>query len=235
MFDKRTPTAWPSFDAVLFDMDGTLIDSEDRTDEVIVALLEAGGIHRSMIDDPMVFHGTTWEGIAAQLRSIVPSLGERSLAAELQDRFHRSLVATPPPEVPGAWETLRACLRSRPTGIVTSSQRESLEVVLSQAGFDPGDLLTICAEDVRSSKPAPEGYLAAASALGISPGRCLVFEDSPAGLAAARSAGMAAIAIARRRSEAVRRQLAAMAVRVISDFTELPRDFFLDVPPGADA
>jgi len=228
----RKTTTWPAFDAALFDMDGTLVDSEERTDAVVAAVIEAAGLAPAMVEDPTAFHGATWADIAAQLVSIFPALRGRDLATELQDAFHASLVAAPPPPVPGAWEALRACLVNKQTGIVTSSQRESLEVVLAHAGIDPGALLTICAEDVRASKPAPEGYLAAAAALGVPPGRCLVFEDGMAGLRAARAAGMTAIAIARSRRGDARRQLERMARHVVSDFLELPTDLFSPTQPG---
>ncbi len=232
MILKKNPADWPSFDAALFDMDGTLVDSEERTDEVVATLVARRGLDPGAIDDPTAFHGATWADIAGQLQSTFPSLDGPGLAGELQDAFHGSLVAAPPPPVPGAWEALRACLATVPTAIVTSSQRESLEVVLGHAGIAPGALLTICAEDVRRSKPAPEGYLAAAAALGVPAARCLVFEDSMAGLRAARAAGMTAIAIARTRRGDARRQLGTIAAQVVSDFRELPTDFFSPARPG---
>ena len=230
MDEQLTPATWLTFEAVLFDMDGTLVESEARSDEVIVARLVARGLDPEIIDDLEVFHGATWADIAAQLVATFPTLQEQDIAAELQDAFHASLVAAPPPPVPGAWEALRACQQAKPTAIVTSSQRECLEVVLTHAGVDLGTILTICAEDVQHSKPAPEGYLAAAAALGVTPARCLVFEDSMAGLCAAVAAGMTTFAIARRRGAAARRRLGALATQVISDFTELPSDFFLQGP-----
>ncbi len=224
---QQLTSSTTAFEAALFDMDGTLVDSEVRCDEVIVARLMARGLDPELIDNLEAFHGATWNEIAAQLTATFPTLQGQEMAAELQDAFHASLVTLPPPPVPGAWETLRTCLQTLPTAIVTSSQRESLEVVLAHAGVDLGTLLTICAEDVEHSKPAPEGYLAAAAELGVLPSRCLVFEDSMAGLRAGNAAGMTTIAIARDRGAAAREQLETVATYVVSDFTELPSGLFI--------
>ena len=217
--------------AVIFDLDGTLVDSEGRTDEVISSLLEAEGLELSQAGELGRFHGATWQTIAAELTALIPALSKRPLSDELQRLFQADLVRNPPPEIPGARATLTAAAQHHPTAIVTSSNRESLDLALVHLGVVDLRLTTVCSEDVRRSKPAPEGYLLAAQKLGVLPSLCLVFEDSERGLAAARAAGMPAIAIAHRCRASHRRLLTSRALMVISDYTELPAGFFREPGP----
>lgn len=214
---------------MIFDLDGTLIDSEDRTNRVVRALLDAKDLDPGGAVDLTRFHGATWEHIGTRIGSAFPTLAGRALAAELQAAFHASLLADPPPLIRGARTALIEALHGFPTAVVTSSNRESLEQVLMRFEVDCSGLVTVCAEDVLHSKPAPDGYLMAAEQLEVSPNRCLVFEDSNAGLSAAGTAGMTTIAIARDRGGDERSALGALASLVICDFTELPSDFFTKI------
>lgn len=227
------PAQLLSFEAVIFDMDGTLIDSEDRGEDAIRVLLESRGVDCEGAGRLTRFRGATWEYIANELCRAFPTLAGSALAADLQGSFHASLLAAPPPEIPGAKAALVAALRSFPTAVATSSNRESLELALRQLGVAGKGLVTVCAEDVRRSKPAPDGFLTAAERLGVPASRCLVFEDSDAGISAAGAAGMTVVAIAAGRSRDERRKLQARASLVISDFTKLPPGFF--ARPSADA
>jgi beta-phosphoglucomutase-like phosphatase (HAD superfamily) len=80
-----------------------------------------------------------------------------------------------------------------PNALVTSSERQIMEAVIPKLGMAFG--ATVCAEDVRESKPAPEPYLLAAELLGVDPGGCIVVEDSPNGVAAAEAAGCLVVAV----------------------------------------
>jgi HAD superfamily hydrolase (TIGR01509 family) len=77
--------------------------------------------------------------------------------------------------------------------LVTSSERQIMEAVIPKLGMNFG--ATVCGEDVRQSKPAPEPYLLAAQLLGVEPARCVVLEDSPNGVAAAEAAGCLVVAV----------------------------------------
>jgi len=186
-------------EAVLFDMDGTLLLSEDRTDRAISALLaatdgvEQGGDYADV--DPTRFHGITWEATGAWLAERWPALGGVDVAAELQRRFHQTFVEDPPPPVPGAREALAAASAVLPTAIVTSSNRETLALVCDQLALHGLVTATIAAEDCTESKPSPQPFILAAQRLGVAPGRCLVFEDSMAGVEAAHAVGASVIAI----------------------------------------
>ncbi len=80
-----------------------------------------------------------------------------------------------------------------PNALVTSSERQIMEAVIPKLGMTFG--ATVCAEDVRQSKPAPEPYLLAAELLGVEPAGCVVLEDSPNGVAAAEAAGCLVVAV----------------------------------------
>ena len=201
--------------AVLFDMDGTLILSEDRTDQAMASLLAAHAI----APDPMTMeraHGVTWAESAERLVEAWPILRELEIIPALQGHFHASLVENPPPRVPGARQAIRAAASVVPTGIVTSSNRETLDLVCRQLDLGGVVSTTIAAEDYTHSKPSPEPYLLAARRLGVAPGRCLVFEDSAAGIQAALAAGATVIAVG----------APAGQLRWITDYHQLPPDFF---------
>ncbi len=210
-------------DAFLFDMDGTLIDSERLTEAVVAGLLALRGVAGRVAQglDYTRFHGVTWAAIAAMLRAAAPELGEpppgeEPLADELQRRFHRALIDEAPQTIPGAPEAVRAAAGRGLAALVTSSQRASAVHIVARLGLGEAFSELVCAEDVARSKPDPECYLAAAARLGVPPARCLVFEDSEAGLLAARAAGMRTVAIGGRREPA---DLA------VADFTLLPPGF----------
>lgn len=181
-------------DAVLFDMDGTLILSEDRTDRAVAALLKAHGLPIDAVALTS-FHGVTWAASSAALCQQWPILQTIDVAAELQRHFHASLVGDPPPPVAGARAALTAAAAVVKTAIVTSSNIETLRLVCKQLDVTAALSATVGAEDCAHSKPSPEPYLLAAERLGVDPRRCLVFEDSVAGVQAARKAGAQVIAI----------------------------------------
>lgn len=210
-------------EAVLFDMDGTLVDSEILTEQIIHALLAEQGVTLRGID-PHRFHGVTWSAIEGQLQALYPKLRAVPLARPLADRFQQLFVDEPPPLIPGAAEALVAAGRRGPTAIVTSSEREGLDAFLAR--LELGDALahSVCADDFTRSKPDPECFQLAARRLSVDPTRCLVFEDSVAGLQAARSAGMATVAIVR--DERSRKLTTTFAELQIADYTELPERFF---------
>jgi len=207
-------------EAVLFDLDGTLILSEDRTDAAVLAFLAERGIHRPTGVDLTHFHGVTWATIAGSLVARWPALQGVDVAVLLQRRFHQTFVEDPPKPVPGALEALAAASSALPVAIVTSSNRETLALVSEQLQLTGLVAATVSAEDCRESKPSPEPFALAAARLRVAPERCLIFEDSVAGVRAGVALGAAVIAVGPESGHEP----------WISDFESLPEDFFSPGP-----
>jgi len=209
--------------AVMFDMDGTLVDSEHLTDLAVERTLAQYGIDIEV--DTTIFHGVTWRRIASILRSMAPALDDVPLEAELQTLFHDGLLTTDPAPIPGARATVMAAAARVPAAITSSSDRASVDHVVARLDLAAHLQTIVCAQDIERSKPDPQIYELAAVRLGIPAKHGLVFEDAIAGLQAARAAGMRTIAIARDRTGSEREALQALADVTIADFTELPAGF----------
>ena len=181
-------------DAVLFDLDGVLLDSEQRWNEVKEALVrEAGGAWRD--DAARTMMGMSSPEWSAYLRDdlSVPLTAEEinaSVVRRMQDSYAAGL-----PLLPGAVETVRALAARWPLGLASSSNREIIDVFLDAAGVRDAFGATVSSEEVARGKPAPDVYLEAARRLGVAPERCVAIEDSANGLRAAAAAGMPVIAV----------------------------------------
>lgn len=211
---------------MLFDMDGTLVDSEVLTERAIAQLLPEWGIAPGDVDW-VQFHGVTWERIAVRLVELFPTLRDRDLAAAIADRFQQLFENEPPALIPGAAAAFRAAAARFPSAvtIVTGSEARAVERLLDRTKLRPLCSGYTSCEMYPRSKPDPVCYRMAAERLGVAPANCLVFEDSLPGLEAAAAAGMWRIAITA--GHALREaQAAAVTHGAIADFTGLPQGFF---------
>lgn len=212
-----------SIRAVLFDMDGTLIDSELNTEPAISGVCRELGIADPDLDYPS-FYGRTWSSVVEAMAETDPAIAEiPDLALRFHRRFHGLCLSHPSPPIPGARETIAAFSLRVPVAIVSSAYRESIEVTIEQLDISAQVSCYVGAEDFERSKPAPDCFLHAAALLDVDPESCLVFEDSSAGLGAAIAAGMWAIAITHRSNDIARAR--EMGHRAIDDYTELEADF----------
>jgi len=206
--------------AVIFDMDGVLIDSGAHHRAAWRALLDELGVAplgpdswRLTIGRPSV------EAVPLLLGRVLSGPEAQRLAARKQEHYRR-LVAGGPTTVRGVVEFVADLAARRvPRAVATSASRRDVEDLLTRAGLRHRFEAVVAAEDVNRGKPDPEVYLLAASRLGVEPGHCLVFEDAVVGVRAARSAGMRAIGVSTAHTETELR--AAGAERAVEDFEGL--------------
>jgi mannitol-1-/sugar-/sorbitol-6-phosphatase len=172
--------------AVLIDLDGTLVDS---TPVVVAGWAQFAARHGLGLDEVLAYsHGRV---AAATLAQFLPG---HDLSAELAERVaYEESQLEGVTAAPGA-HALLAMLQARPWAIVTSAWRTLAEARLAAAGL-PTPPLLVPADEIRVGKPDPEGYLLAAAQLNVEPRDCVVIEDAPAGVEAARRAGMPVIAL----------------------------------------
>jgi HAD superfamily hydrolase (TIGR01509 family) len=183
--------------AVLFDMDGLLVDSEPLWFEAEMAVMERLDGDWTHADQLALFGGS--------LRKSAAYLLARGRREATVDEVADWLVGTMAGLVaereltlmPGALELLgQVRTAGVPTALVTSSERVIARAVLARlAGHGVEFGTTVCAEDVSQHKPHPEPYQRAASLLGADPARCVALEDSPNGVAAAEAAGCVTVAV----------------------------------------
>ncbi|MEV4615732.1 HAD-IA family hydrolase [Kitasatospora sp. NPDC049258] len=175
--------------ALLFDMDGTLVNSDAVVERCWRGWAERNGLDP---DEAMkVVHGRQGHLSMAILLPDRPM--EQNLAENRQMLAEETADVEGVVAVPGAAALLAAAERL-PRALVTSADEALARVRMGAAGLPLPELL-VTAESVGASKPDPEGFLKAAAALGFAPEDCVVFEDSEAGIAAGRAAGMQVVGV----------------------------------------
>ncbi len=194
------------FRALLFDLDGTLVDSERQTDEAIASVMRrrTTGADIDVALPPHETRGRTWEDIASVLALRLretPSahVDAKVLAKELAGEWANAIDAMAPIE--GAVEAAFVASRLFDVAVVSSSPRDLIDRVLLRLGIDACVRARVGAEDVRHPKPNPECFVLAASRLDVPASACIVFEDSRAGLEAARAARMPSVLVRARCDE----------------------------------
>jgi len=177
--------------AVLLDMDGTLVDSTAVVERLWLEWSAPHGLDRDTVLDTV--HGRQgWQSMAILLPERDPAINREENAQMLA---RESVEVDGVFEIPGA-ATFLSALGSTPHAIVTSADVALMTARMAAAGLSIPDL-RITAENVSMSKPDPEGFLLAASTLGIDAADCVVFEDSEAGIQAGHAAGMTVIGVGR--------------------------------------
>ena len=181
----------------LFDLDGTLVDSERETAEAMArALARHHGIVIEQYDRDFII-GRSWLAIYDSLTQRYPQLTWSraetiTRTAEMRDEVIAELGIT---VLPGARRVLEWTRDAGKRGLVTGSSRQEVQQVLPHLGDHAAFDVIVAAEDVTRSKPAPDGYQAALAALGLEPGQTIVVEDSEAGITAGRAAGCVVLAV----------------------------------------
>jgi len=181
-------------DAVVFDLDGVIVDSEHVWDEVRQRLAEerGGRWHDQASRDMMGMSSPEWS------RYMHDVVGLAEPPEEINAEVVRRLEAVYREELPlldGAVEAVEALAARWPLGLASSSNRELIDLVLRVSGLERWFAATVSSEEVPRGKPAPDVYLEAARRLGVPPGRCTAVEDSENGIRSAKAAGMRVVAI----------------------------------------
>jgi HAD superfamily hydrolase (TIGR01509 family) len=214
-FDETT--SMPSIAAVIFDLDGVLIDSEGLWNEARVEITsEAGGQWRPEAQRAMMgMSSLEWSRYMHEDLGvpIEPEQLSEMVVSRLA-RLYRERV----PLLPGAREAVIGCSEVWPLGLASSSNRPLIELVLDLTELRQCFRATVSSEELPRGKPAPDVYLEAARRLEVAPERCAAVEDSTNGLLSADAAGMTVIAVPNREFPPAEDALARAAL--VLDATE---------------
>jgi HAD superfamily hydrolase (TIGR01509 family) len=181
-------------EAVVFDLDGVLLDSEQLWTESKQELVrESGGRWRA--DAPTAMMGMSsreWSRYMRDELGVDMDVDEinRDVVRRMEERYRERL-----PLLPGAVEAVRTLGRRWPLGLASSANREIIDFALDAAGLADEFSATVSSEEVQRGKPAPDVYLEAAHRLGVQADDCLAIEDSSNGMRSAAAAGMAVLAV----------------------------------------
>jgi HAD superfamily hydrolase (TIGR01509 family) len=208
-----------AIDAVIFDLDGVLVDSEPLWVDVRrrFALAHEG---RWDAETPRLMMGMSSGEWAHFMRSrLGVALPEADIVAGVVDgmaaRYRKGV-----PLLPGVVDAVRRLAARWPLGLASSANRPLIDLVLEAAGLEAYFATTLSSEEVARGKPAPDVYLEVSRRLGVVPPHCCAIEDSTNGLLAAEAAGMRVIAVPRPGNPPERRALAG-ADAVIPDLGSL--------------
>ncbi|MGW4929158.1 HAD family hydrolase [Agromyces sp. NPDC004153] len=184
-------------EAVVFDMDGVIVDSEQRWEAVRRRLVIASGM--AYPDEAtrrmQGMSAPEWEAYLHDELGVPGTPAEigRRVVAEIEASYRADL-----PLIPGVEEAVRALAERYPLAVASSSNRQLIELALDLAGLADAFQAIVSSEEVERGKPAPDVYLEAASRLGIAPEHCAAVEDSSNGIRSAHAAGMRVVAVPNR-------------------------------------
>jgi HAD superfamily hydrolase (TIGR01509 family) len=183
-----------TIEAVVFDMDGLLLDSEQIWDDVRETLArERGGQwHDRAQRDMMGMSSPEWSRYMHEVIGLAESPAEidAEVVRRMGDRYRAGL-----PLISGAVDAVRRMADRWPLGLASSSNRPLIDLALGASALAPLFQVTVSSEEVAHGKPAPDVYLEAARRLGVEPARCAAVEDSANGIRSAHAAGMRVIAV----------------------------------------
>lgn len=214
--------------AVIFDMDGVLVDTEPIYIDINQRLYRELGIDVSP-EEQLTFIGTsaarTW-GILRE-RFSLPQPVEELIALEREAEYHELKNRTNLSPIEGITPLINGLkARSVSTALASSSPKKIIELILSKAGLESYFDIVVSGEDLTRGKPAPDIFLIVARKLGKDPQNCIVIEDSPHGITAAKAAGM--VCIGYRNPNSGDHNLSQADV-IISDFSKKNRERILEL------
>ena len=181
--------------AVIFDLDGVLVDSEIWWHEERVAWAMSLGLTWTEADSRAVMGSNSrgWARIMRE-RMDLPASSDAEIEADIVRRVVGRYEGGAP-VIPGAAEAVRRIARSFPIAVASSAHPHVIAAALRATGLDELMAIAVSSDEVQHGKPAPDVYLETARRLGVPPSRCLVIEDSINGVRAARAAGMTVVLV----------------------------------------
>lgn len=206
--------------AVIFDLDGTIVDTEMLWVDAMVNYLKDQGCDCSHAGILEIVYGRSWSDIYCDLAANFPVVATKSAKemALILSVYHQQLRDSKDEIViDSSVKVLKELAASYPVIVVSGSPRKDIIECLQIADITSDVQFFLGAEDYSPGKPHPAGYLMGAAMLGVEPGECLVFEDSAAGVTAAKSAGMICVALSR---ESAHKQDLSHADLVLSDLSK---------------
>ena len=184
-----------SIRAVIWDLDGVIIDSADEHRRAWQRLAREEGVSFTDADFWDTFGKRNDAILAAKWGPLTPD--EARALADRKEEYYRELIRETAAPLPGAMELMRGLHEAGfPQALASSAPVENIRLISDVLGLEHYLSALVSGETVPRGKPAPDIFLAAAKALGIDPANCLVIEDAVAGVEAAHAAGMRCIAVA---------------------------------------
>jgi len=177
----------------IFDMDGTIADSEKIAQKVTIDFFKDRGITINKKEQKDVF-GLNWKDLVREILSRNGMEYSQTLKNTLKERYVRNMRKYVE-AVTGIYDLLEFLKGRTRLALATNSRMREVNIICSKLDFDRFFELKLARDHVKNGKPDPEIYLKAAFTLGAEPEECMVFEDSVVGIKAAKSAGMNCIAI----------------------------------------
>lgn len=184
--------------AYLFDMDGTLLDSEILWVEAVALMLREHGVEISLEEAVDIVYGVSWHDIYDDIQEQYPQLGfSTGQMAEVLDACFSRLLGERDIRIHSSIALLKRLSTAHPVAIVSGSYAKDIERGIALMGIADEIAFYVSGDHFAPGKPDPACYLHAAERLEISPKACLAFEDSTAGIRAAKGAGMYCVALSR--------------------------------------
>ncbi len=206
--------------AIIFDMDGTIVDTEIYWAEAMFQYLKDNGCKCSQTRILEVVFGRSWHDIHSDITGMFPQIAGISateMALDLSSYHQRICDGKDDIVIDSSVKLLKELAQNYPVIVVSGSPRKDIIHNLKLADVYSDVQFFLGAEDYDRGKPDPACFLKGARMLNVKPGSCIVFEDSAAGVTAAKAAGMYCVALSR---EAAHKQSLDHADQIVSDLSE---------------
>jgi HAD superfamily hydrolase (TIGR01509 family) len=193
--DRTRPS---HFDAVIFDLDGVIVDSEIWWDEVRREWAAERGRPWTAADRAAVMGANSAQWSRTMRERLAVEEPAAAIEAAIVAGVVRRFAHQGAPEIEGAAEAIRRIAAGWPLAVASSAHRSVIDAALAATGLRDLFRVVVSSDEVEHGKPQPDVYRLTAERLGVAPGRCLVVEDSLNGVLAARAAGMTVVLVPNR-------------------------------------